>query len=220
MNWIEYHKLSITGILLGACCPGLSDIPIYDDGNRRSYTVIDETTIFIESYLLSATSVVGRYHFTLAHEISHKLFWLFYPESIGDGLAARRIRYCKAPNHNACPEEKDMDALAAAILMPPLLIRRKMEEVGLNGKIPLLNSVYAKDDYGKFCAIAEALRVSKKALCIRMQQFGLIEKEYLYNPYDLINVYMTNDFDDITTEEMVGCREQSSDAGTRHTAIK
>ena len=39
---IEYHRLSITGILLGACCPGLSDIPIYDDGDKRSYTVIDE----------------------------------------------------------------------------------------------------------------------------------------------------------------------------------
>ena len=79
--------------------------------------------------------------------------------------------------------------------MPPLLIRRKMEEHGLKEKIPMLNRIYARDDYNRFCEIADSLGVSKTALCIRMKQLGLIEREYLKAPHDLVNIYVSDDFE-------------------------
>ena len=192
---IEYHSLSLSGKLLGASCPGKSDLPVYDEGNQPIYVTLDEQTIFIDSYLHSDSANAGRYHFTVAHEVSHKLLWEIYPDSRGDGPAARRIRYCEAPDRNTTDEERDADALAAAILMPPLLIRRKMEEHGLKEKIPMLNRIYARDDYNRFCEIADSLGVSKTALCIRMKQLGLIEREYLKAPHDLVNIYVSDDFE-------------------------
>lgn len=37
--------------------------------------------------------------------------------------------------------------------------------------------------------IADFLGCSKKALAIRMKQLGLLKKEYLDNPFDIINIY-------------------------------
>ena len=83
---IEYHSLSLSGKLLGASCHGKSDLPVYDEGDQPIYVTLDEQTIFIDSYLHSDSANAGRYHFTVAHEVSHKLLWEIYPDSRGDGL--------------------------------------------------------------------------------------------------------------------------------------
>lgn len=43
--------------------------------------------------------------------------------------------------------------------------------------------------YKRFDALADFLGCSKKALAIRMKQLGLLKKEYLDNPFDLVTVY-------------------------------
>lgn len=40
-----------------------------------------------------------------------------------------------------------------------------------------------------FNDLADFLGCSKKALAIRMKQLGLLKKEYLDNPFDIINIY-------------------------------
>ncbi len=50
--------------------------------------------------------------------------------------------------------------------------------------IPAYPSVYKRFD-----ALADFLGCSKKALAIRMKQLGLLKKEYLDNPFDLVTVY-------------------------------
>ena len=60
---------------------------------------------------------------------------------------------------------------------------------GLGSKIECLNKIYHPTEYEKYAALADFLGCSKKALAIRMKQLGLLKKEYLDNPFDLITVY-------------------------------
>ena len=63
--------------------------------------------------------------------------------------------------------------------------------------IDLKNNLIAQGRYGslayriykRFEALADFLGCSKKALAIRMKQLGLLKKEYLDNPFDIINIY-------------------------------
>ena len=52
-----------------------------------------------------------------------------------------------------------------------------------------LNKIYYPSVYKRFDALADFLGCSKKALAIRMKQLGLLKKEYLDNPFDLVTVY-------------------------------
>ena len=52
-----------------------------------------------------------------------------------------------------------------------------------------LNKIYYLSVYKRFDALADFLGCSKKALAIRMKQLGLLKKEYLDNPFDLVTVY-------------------------------
>lgn len=61
---------------------------------------------------------------------------------------------------------------------------------GLGEKIEYLNKIYRPKEYERFSALADFLGCSKKALAIRMKQLGLIKKEYLDNPFDMIIVDM------------------------------
>ena len=56
-------------------------------------------------------------------------------------------------------------------------------------KIECLNKIYFPGVYKRFDALADFLGCSKKALAIRMKQLGLLKKEYLDNPFDLVTVY-------------------------------
>lgn len=79
------------------------------------------------------------------------------------------------------------------ILMPEELVIRNMERVGLNRNLDIINSVWRKREYGKFACVANKLGVSKKALAIRMKQLGIVNEEYLANPYAITNIYMGDD---------------------------
>ena len=52
----------------------------------------------------------------------------------------------------------------------------------------MLNRVYCPTVYERFADMATFLGVSKKALSIRLRQLGLLEKDYLDNPYALTDI--------------------------------
>ena len=60
---------------------------------------------------------------------------------------------------------------------------------GLGEKIDCLNKIYRPQEYERFSALADFLGSSRKALAIRMKQLGLVKKEYLDNPFDMISIY-------------------------------
>ena len=61
---------------------------------------------------------------------------------------------------------------------------------GFSSGIRLLNRKFAQQEYVRFKGMSEQLGVSNQALAIRMKQMGLIEREYLKNPDDLVNIYV------------------------------
>lgn len=187
---VEYHLLSIGGAILGMTARNKYRITVYDDGLRGQPCILRKRTIFIDSALNETPELRGRRNFTLAHEASHQILWMLYPAKAGGASAERRIHYCLAKNSGVDREEGYANALTSAILMPPQLLVPKMVEYGLGARIKILNRLYDKTGYRKFSDMAASLGVSKTALCIRMKQLGLIEKEYLKDPYALFSVYM------------------------------
>lgn len=79
--------------------------------------------------------------------------------------------------------------LGSDILLPENLIKQGMYLFSLGEKIECLNKIYFPGVYKRFDALADFLGCSKKALAIRMKQLGLLKKEYLDNPFDLVTVY-------------------------------
>lgn len=86
-------------------------------------------------------------------------------------------------------EEWQANTLGAAILLPENLVKQGMYLFSLGEKIECLNKIYYPSVYKRFDALADFLGCSKKALAIRMKQLGLLKKEYLDNPFDLVTVY-------------------------------
>ena len=70
-----------------------------------------------------------------------------------------------------------------------LVLKQGMYLFSLGEKIECLNKIYFPGVYKRFDALADFLGCSKKALAIRMKQLGLLKKEYLDNPFDLVTVY-------------------------------
>lgn len=48
--------------------------------------------------------------------------------------------------------------------------------------------MFAPREYACFCEMAAHMGVSRQALAIRLKQLGLLEQDYLKDPYALVNV--------------------------------
>ena len=69
------------------------------------------------------------------------------------------------------------------------LVRQALLLFGLPEEgIQMLSKVYCPAVYERFADMATFLGVSKKALSIRLRQLGLLEKDYLDNPYALTDI--------------------------------
>jgi len=184
---IEYHYLSITGAILGVTAKNNYKVTVFDSGSEGEPVILWKNTVFLDSYLKSEECVVGRHNFTLMHEACHHILWKLFP-SQQDPAAASRLYYCYATQKAVTGEERITNALASAILMPPALVLRKMQEFGLGIRIALLNRIYDPRGYQRFSDMADSLGVSKTALCIRLQKLMLLDEAYLRDPYALFDL--------------------------------
>ena len=127
------------------------------------------------------------------HEGSHQIFKMLFPNDYGITQKSAGVHYYKANSERNKPisdwEEWQANTLAATILLPKNLIEQGMFLFGLGSKIECLNKIYRPAEYEKYAALADFLGCSKKAHAIRMKQLGLLKKEYLDNPFDIINIY-------------------------------
>lgn len=129
------------------------------------------------------------------HEGNYQIFKMLYP--IEYGIATKKntpVRYYRAGNEKNARikdwEEWQANTLASAILLPKELIMQGMYLFSLGEQIEYLNRIYCPIVFERFSTMANFLGNSKKVLAIRMKQLGLIKKEYLNNPYDMITVFM------------------------------
>lgn len=186
-----HHALSRNGGILGLTACGEVDIQIFDDPRHPSYVHLDGKTLLIDQALIKEGANKGRYHFTLTHEACHQVFKMLFPREYAIPIRLRQIHYCTAvPTEDTDYwEEWRTNALASAVLMPEDIVRSNMFAFGLGEKISMLNRVFMSEVYNRFSDMADHMGVSKQALAIRLKGLGLLEREFLEDPYALVNVY-------------------------------
>ena len=169
---VEYQHLSYDGSILGMTSFTELGVQVLEDDDNK---------------------LRGRKNFTLMHEGSHQIFKTLFPNDYGVTQKSSGVHYYKANSERNKPisdwEEWQANTLGAAILLPETLIKQGMFLFNLGDKIECLNKIYSPEVYKRFEALADFLGCSKKALAIRMKQLGLLKKEYLDNPFDIINIY-------------------------------
>ena len=191
---IEYQHLSIDGSILGLTSFEEVEVEVFDYADTDTFLLLDGKTVVVEEDLHNDSTQTGRFNFTLMHEGSHQIFKKLFPTEYGCKLqTASPVHYHMFNSEKNKPikdwEEWQANTLAAAILMPKDLIDYGMFLFGLGKKINCLNRITDVETYEKFSAMANFLGASKSALAIRMKQLKLLEKEYLDNPFAIMDIY-------------------------------
>lgn len=184
---IEYRHLSSDGSVLGITA--YDDIGVEIIDKNEDIFFFDGKTVLIESDLREE-SQTGRRNFTILHEGCHHVLKMLYPKDYAGGVNTRRILRYRATEISRNREEWQVDRLTSAILMPRELVEQAMRLAGLGARIDILNPIWRKEEYEKFCGMCYILGVSKQALCIRMKRLGLLGEEYLRNPNEILNIYV------------------------------
>ena len=176
---IEYAYLTQDGSILGETAAVPLWTTIIDANAGDTYYFLDGKTILIEKRLLCNPLALGCKNFTIAHELAHLLLNEQYPAFYG-------------PEHRLCCFNRTIqsgnvrnwyewqaDVLAAALLLPPDAVEAAMFIFGLGDKMKVLSRRYSPYRYERFCEMAQFLGVSKTTLAYRMEQLGLLERNYL-----------------------------------------
>lgn len=181
------------GSILGMTSFTEMGVQVFEDDDNEAFFFLDGKTVLVEKDLNFDSKLKGRKNFTLMHEGSHQIFKMLFPNDYGVTQKSAGVHYYKANSERNKPisdwEEWQANTLGAAILLPENLIKQGMYLFSLGEKIECLNKIYYPSVYKRFDALADFLGCSKKALAIRMKQLGLLKKEYLDNPFDLVTVY-------------------------------
>lgn len=188
----QYRKLSQDGQILGMTSVNDLFVGVWDFENNKEMFELDGKTVLLD-YTLIDEKMRGRCNFTKAHEIAHQILYILYPQAYGISYRQQPIKYCNPSQYNSHSiknwEEWQANALASSLLLPKNLVEQGMYFFGLGDKVTLLHKDYAAKEYEQFCGLAMFLGVSKQALAIRMKQLGLLEKEYLRNPSEMLSIF-------------------------------
>lgn len=176
---VEYSYLTHDGSILGQTATVPLWTTVIDTVLGETYYYLDGQTILIDKRLLCNPLAVGRRNFTIAHELGHLILNWQYP-SIYDP----QYRHCCFNRKLVKREvsnwyEWQADTLAAALLLPPDAVASAMFLFGLGDKMTVLSRKYSRNRYDCFCSMAQFLGVSKTTLAYRMEQLGLLERNYL-----------------------------------------
>ncbi len=192
---IEYTHLSLDRNILGATTTVPMNVEVYaGDDSEYTYT-LDGKTVLIEQDLKEDIRQLGRCNFTIAHESAHQILKMLFPKDYDTTPQTAKLHFYKTGSEKQKQitdwYEWQANALASAILLPADFVKRAMFIFNVGEKITMLNKIYARQTYDKFCDMARFLGVSKTALAIRMKQLGLLENDYLDEPHSLVDVYYT-----------------------------
>lgn len=189
---IEYRHLSADGTTLGITAYDEVGVELYDESEDLFF--FDGKTVLIEKDLLSDEQT-GRRNFTIVHEGCHHVLKMLYPREYAGGVNARRVLRYRSTQGYRSREEWQVDRLSSAILMPKDLVKKAMWLVGQEKRIDMLNAVWRRKEYDRFCEMCQILGVSKQALSIRMMRLGLLGEEHLAHPNEILEVHMEDNED-------------------------
>ena len=191
---MDYAHLSRDGLTLGATSHREMAVPVFDDAGQPAWYWLDGKTFLIESSLKDNPSQTGRRNFTMMHETAHQILGRLFPDY--HRASARRVVYYRGiPQRPPIRdwEEWQADNLASVLLLPPEIVWSALHAFGLGDCIDVLNREFRPVEYEKFSAMAEFLGASKQALAIRLKGLGWLKKEYLRNPYEMLEVWKEDD---------------------------
>ena len=178
---ILYVTITRDGSILGQTSISEMWTEIIDADGHNILFYLDGKTILIDKRLANDPRCYGRLNFTIAHELAHQFINRTFPEVYGSQsrvICAYR-RSTKPHKEISDWREWQADALAAALLLPKEAIDEAMFFFGLGQKIKVLSKKYSENKYNRFCEMAEFFQVSKTTLAYRMEQLGLLERNYL-----------------------------------------
>lgn len=190
---IDHFHLSQDRLTLGMTSLKEVEVEVYNDSGQPFLYYLDGRTLLIETDLKDDPAQHGRYHFTTAHETAHQILADLHPT---DRVIQNRITYYRGhspqyPIHDWV--EWQADNLASALLLPVEIVHGALRKFDLERGIDILNRIYRPKEYGRFCEMAEFLGVSKQAMAIRLKRLGLMKKDYLQNPYTLVDIEKEDD---------------------------
>lgn len=178
---ILYVAITRDGSILGQTSTGKMWTSIVDPDGNDILFYLDGKTILIDERLAKDPKCYGRRNFTIAHELAHQFINRTYPEVYGpqSRIICDYRRSAKPHKEITDWREWQADAMAASLLLPKEAIDEAMFFFGLGDKIKVLSKKYSEYKYERFCEMAEFLQVSKTALAYRLEQLGLLERNYL-----------------------------------------
>ena len=176
---IVYVTITKDGSILGQTSTGKIWTSVVDEEGNEVLFYLDGKTILVDRRL-DNPKCYGRRNFTIAHELAHQFINRAYPEIYG---AQSRVvcDYRRFAGRKKVSDwrEWQADAMAASLLLPKQAIEEAMFIFGLGKGIKVLTKKYSEYKYERFCDMAEFLQVSKTALAYRLEQLGLLERNYL-----------------------------------------
>lgn len=178
---IEYVNITKDGSILGQTSSGSIWVPIIGPDQQEILYLLDGKTILVEERLLLSQNCIGRKNFTIAHELAHQILNQGFTQAYGSQCRTFCDYRRSSAKHKKISDwyEWQADALAAALLLPKDALLDSMFLFGLGDKMKVLSKKYSPNNYERFCNMAECLQVSKTALSYRMEQLGLLERNYL-----------------------------------------
>ena len=178
---IAYVNITKDGSILGQTSCGCVWTSIVGPYGEDFLFYLDGKTILVEERLLRDTKNIGRKNFTIAHELAHQIINREYHNIYGpqNRIFCDYRRSVKHRKEITDWYEWQADALAAAILLPKDALQDAMFMFGLGNKMKVLSKKYSENKYNQFCEMAEYFQVSKTTLAFRMEQLGLLERNYL-----------------------------------------
>ena len=132
---VAYQRLSLDESILGITSSDAVDYWVYDEQDDPVPFRLDGAMILVEKALARNARKMGRCHFTLAHEISHQIYKLLYPQEYGAPLAQPGLLFYR-PDSGSKGKMKDWtewqaDTLASAILMRQELVLETLRRVAM-----------------------------------------------------------------------------------------
>lgn len=133
---------------------------------------------------------IGRYNFTVAHEVAHLILDMVYH-------LGYRVKYRNKPKLIKSEitystydyEEYIADRLASYILLPYKALRMMFKDSYGKSRIDIISPFDNREHYQSFCKMAEYFGVSREALGIRLQQTGMLGKYYSYQHQKQMDIF-------------------------------
>jgi Zn-dependent peptidase ImmA (M78 family) len=140
---------------------------------------VPKNTVLLDESLYGSDAVPGRLRYTMAHECAHHILWRDEPDERKRSMRTHSMRTSvyrgRRGNSEDVQTERQADALAAALLMPPELVGRLTERFARGRRFVSYDGKLNRADRLALTHISGTLGVSRTALIIRLRQLGYLK---------------------------------------------